>query len=122
MKKDKLLMQPDQSSKETQVLYIDGCKESVKYSDQKNPAAVQNIKDTLISSGSIKGRDFLHFLSEYAIIIYRWHLENSIFPVAIYTKSLMKGSSIYGRANDPNYREESSLFISSVHCGTGRER
>lgn len=54
MKKDKLLMQPDQSSKETQVLYIDGCKVSVKYSDQKNPAAVQNIKDTLISSGSIK--------------------------------------------------------------------
>ena len=36
------------------VLYIDGCKVSVKYSDQENPAAVQNIKDTLISSGSIK--------------------------------------------------------------------
>lgn len=54
MKKDKLPIQPDQGGKEPQVLYIDGCKVSVKYSDQENPAAVQNIKDTLISSGSIK--------------------------------------------------------------------
>lgn len=54
MKKDKLPIQPDQGGKESQVLYIDGCKVSVKYSDQENPAAVQNIKDTLISSGSIK--------------------------------------------------------------------
>lgn len=52
--KDKLPMQPDQGGKESQVLYIDGCKVSVKYSDQENPAVVQNIKDTLISSGSIK--------------------------------------------------------------------
>lgn len=54
MKKDGLPMQPNQGGKESQVLYIDRCKVSVKYSDQKNPVAVQNIKDTLISSGSIK--------------------------------------------------------------------
>ena len=52
MKKDRLPMQPDQRGKESQVFYIDGRK--VKYSDQQNPTAVQNIKDTLISSGSIK--------------------------------------------------------------------
>ena len=54
MKKDKLPVHPGQSGQESQVLYIDGCKVSVKYSDQKNPAAVQNIKDILMSSGSIK--------------------------------------------------------------------
>lgn len=54
MKKDRLPMQPDQRGKEPQVFYIDGRKVSIKYSDQQNPTAVQNIKDTLISSGSIK--------------------------------------------------------------------
>lgn len=61
MKKDKLPVHPGQSGQESQVLYIDGCKVSVKYSDQKNPAAVQNIKDILISSGSIKRSWFFAF-------------------------------------------------------------
>lgn len=40
--------------KQFQVLYVDGCKVSVKYSGHKNPPVVKKIKDTLIAGGSIK--------------------------------------------------------------------
>lgn len=44
----------EQKSEQLQVIYIDGCKITVKYSDQQNPTAVKNIKDALISSVSVK--------------------------------------------------------------------
>lgn len=37
-----------QESKQVQVLYIDGCKVSVRYGGEKNPSVVKNIKDALI--------------------------------------------------------------------------
>ena len=44
----------DQPAEQPQVLYVDGCKITVRYSGEKNPAAAKNIKDTLISSGTIR--------------------------------------------------------------------
>ena len=44
----------EQKTEQRQVVYIDGCKITVKYSDQKNPKAVKNIKDALISGVSVK--------------------------------------------------------------------
>lgn len=37
-----------------QVLYIDGCKVTIRYSDQENPLAVRQIRNALISSISTK--------------------------------------------------------------------
>lgn len=44
----------EQNSEQSQVFYIDGCKVTVRYSGQSNPAAVKNIKNTLLSSGAAK--------------------------------------------------------------------
>lgn len=44
----------EQKSEQLQVMYIDGCKITIKYSDQQNPTAVKNIKDALISGVSAK--------------------------------------------------------------------
>ncbi len=44
----------NQSAERPQVLYVDGCKVTVRYSGEKNPAAVKNIKDTLIFSGTTR--------------------------------------------------------------------
>jgi hypothetical protein len=44
----------DQPAERPQVFYVDGCKVTVRYSGEKNPAAVKNIKDTLIASGTIR--------------------------------------------------------------------
>ncbi len=43
-----------QPTERPQVFYVDGCKVTVRYSDEKNPAAVKNIKDTLISRGTTR--------------------------------------------------------------------
>lgn len=39
---------------EVEVLFIDGCKVTVRYSGQKNPAAVKVIKETLLVSGTTR--------------------------------------------------------------------
>ena len=64
-----LSQRTDQTAEQPKVLYIDGCKVTVRYSGQKNPSAVKNIKDTLISGGTTKKTDFLHFLLKYEIIM-----------------------------------------------------
>ena len=43
-----------QPTERPQVFYVDGCKITVRYSGEKNPAAVKNIKDTLISNGTMR--------------------------------------------------------------------
>lgn len=43
-----------QTAEQPQTLYIDGCKVTVKYSGRKNPSAIKNIKDTLISGGTVR--------------------------------------------------------------------
>ena len=45
---------PNTAEVTCQVFYVDGCKITVRYSGEKNPAAVKNIKDTLISSGTMR--------------------------------------------------------------------
>ena len=49
-----LPIKSSQIAEQPKVLYIDGCKVTVRYSSQKNPSAVKNIKDTLISGGTTK--------------------------------------------------------------------
>ena len=39
---------------EVEVLFIDGCKVTVRYSRQKNPSAVKVIKETLLVSGTTR--------------------------------------------------------------------
>ena len=39
-----------QSTEQPQVVYIDGCKVTFKYSGQENPPALQAIRDVLINS------------------------------------------------------------------------
>ena len=51
MERDSLSATANQSVERSTVIYVDGCKVTVRYSGEKNPAAVKNIKDTLISSG-----------------------------------------------------------------------
>lgn len=62
MERDNLSAKAGQSAEQPKVLYIDGCKVTVRYSGQKNPSAVKHIKDTLISNGLRRKADFLHFL------------------------------------------------------------
>lgn len=54
MERDNFSKKATQSAEQPNVLYIDGCKVTVRYSGQKNPSAVKHIKDTLISSGATK--------------------------------------------------------------------
>ena len=51
MERDNISTKVNQSAERPTVIYVDGCKVTVRYSGEKNPAAVKNIKDTLISSG-----------------------------------------------------------------------
>lgn len=44
----------EQKTEQLQVVYIDGCKITIKYNDQQNPKAVKNIKDALISGVLVK--------------------------------------------------------------------
>ena len=43
-------MKAEQTGGQPQVLYIDGCKVTVKYSSQKNPRHVSEIKSLLLSA------------------------------------------------------------------------
>ena len=43
-----------QSPRQTQTIYVDGCKGTVRYSGKENPAAVREIKDILLSNVSKK--------------------------------------------------------------------
>lgn len=49
-----LSQRTNQTAEQPKVFYIDGCKVTVRYSGKKNPSAVKNIKDTLISGGTTK--------------------------------------------------------------------
>lgn len=40
----------EQEPKQTQTIYVDGCKVTIRYAGEKNPAAVREIKDILLSS------------------------------------------------------------------------
>ena len=62
MERDNFSKRADQSAEQPKVVYIGGCKVTVRYSGQKNPSAVKRIKDTLIAG-------FLHFLLKYEIIM-----------------------------------------------------
>ena len=52
------------NSEQSQVLYIDGFKVTVRYSGQRNPAAVRNIKSTLLSGGAAKKNCFFALFVE----------------------------------------------------------
>ena len=39
-----------QRTQQPQTIYVDGCKVTVRYAGEKNPAAVREIKDILLSS------------------------------------------------------------------------
>ena len=39
-----------QESKQTQTIYVDGCKVTIRYASEENPAAVREIKDILLSN------------------------------------------------------------------------
>ena len=54
MERDNISAKADQSVEWPAVIYVDGCKVTVRYSGEKNPAAVKNIKDTLISNGTTR--------------------------------------------------------------------
>ena len=43
-----------QSPRQTQTIYVDGCKVTVRYAGKENPAAVREIKDILLSNVSKK--------------------------------------------------------------------
>jgi len=45
---------PARENEQANVLYIDGCKISVRYSGEKNPALIRNIKNVLISGSPAK--------------------------------------------------------------------
>ena len=47
-------MPPAAAPEREQVLFVDGHKVTIRYSEQDNPAALRVIKDTLISSISCK--------------------------------------------------------------------
>ena len=44
------------SAERRQVLFVDGCKVTVKYSEQKNPAVARTIKDALLVGGAVLAR------------------------------------------------------------------
>lgn len=54
MEKNTQSANAEQKSEQAQVLYIDGCKVSVRYGGQKNPALVKNIKNALLSCSHIR--------------------------------------------------------------------
>ena len=54
MERDNISTKVNQSAERPTVIYVDGCKVTVRYSGKENPAAVKNIKDTLISSGTTR--------------------------------------------------------------------
>lgn len=37
-----------------QVFYVDGCKVTIRYSEQKNPSAIKNIKGALLAGITLK--------------------------------------------------------------------
>ena len=43
-----------QRPQQTQTIYVDGCKVTVRYAGKENPAAVREIKDILLSNVSKK--------------------------------------------------------------------
>ena len=43
-----------QEPQQTQTIYVDGCKVTVRYAGKENPAAVREIKDILLSNVSKK--------------------------------------------------------------------
>lgn len=51
MKVDKSLqtIQEHKGSEQAQVFFVDGCKVTVRYSEQKNPSAIRNIRGTLLA-------------------------------------------------------------------------
>ena len=52
MEMDNFSKRADQSAEQPKVVYIGGCKVTVRYSGQKNPSAVKRIKDTLIAGAT----------------------------------------------------------------------
>lgn len=48
MEKNTRSVNSAKESEQGQVLYIDGCKVSVRYGGEKNPSVVKNIKNALI--------------------------------------------------------------------------
>ena len=45
---------PVHEAEQTQTIYVDGCKVTVRYAGKENPAAVREIKDILLSNVSKK--------------------------------------------------------------------
>ena len=43
-----------QEPQQTQTIYVDGCKVTIRYAGKENPAAVREIKDILLSNVSKK--------------------------------------------------------------------
>ena len=54
MERDNFSRKATQSAEQPNVLYIGGCKVTVRYSGQKNPSAVKRIKDTLIAGATAR--------------------------------------------------------------------
>lgn len=54
MEKTARIEKTEHISEQSQVFYIDGCKVTVRYSGRSNPAAIKNIKNTLLSSNAEK--------------------------------------------------------------------
>ena len=44
-----LQMMPKQEAGQAQTIYVDGCKVTVRYTEQKNPNKVREIKDILLA-------------------------------------------------------------------------
>ncbi len=58
-----------QPAEQPQVIYIDGCRVTIKYSRHENPPALQAIRDVLINSISPEETWFFTFLLKYKIIM-----------------------------------------------------
>ena len=50
MEKKIMPEQEQRGAERPQVLFVDGCKVTVKYSEQKNPPVARTIKDALLAS------------------------------------------------------------------------
>jgi hypothetical protein len=58
-----------QPTEQPQIVYIDGCKVTIKYSRQENPLRSRQSVMCLSTASLQKKRDFLHFLLKYEIIM-----------------------------------------------------
>ena len=54
MERDNISAKVNQSAERPTVIYVDGCKVTIKYSKQENPSALRAIRDGLINSISPK--------------------------------------------------------------------